>query len=60
MKGALKLMSYANRLPHNQTNKVMSQLTDRNQIKRIIRNIRTKVRGTEGREDAEPIPLAIV
>ena len=58
MKEALKLMSYANRPPHtpilqcdriirkgNQTIKVTSQLADRNQIKRRIRNIKDRSKG---------------
>ena len=60
MKKALKLMSYANRPPRtlvlqcdriirkgNQTTKVMSQLTDRNQIKRTIKNIKDRSKGYE-------------
>ena len=55
MTKALKLMSYANRPPHtpvlqcdiiirkgNQTIKVTSQLTNRNQIKRTLKNIKDK------------------
>ena len=55
---ALKLTSYANRPPRtsvlqcdriirkgNQTIKVTSQLIDRNQIKRKIRNIKDKSKG---------------
>ena len=58
MKEALKLTSYANRPPRilvlqcdrifrkgNQTIKVTSQLTDRNQIKRRIRNIKDISKG---------------
>ena len=58
MKEALKLTSYANRLPHtlilqcdkiikkgNQIIKVTNQLTDRNQIKRIIMNIKDRSKG---------------
>ena len=58
MKEALKLTSYANRPPRtsilqcdriirkgNQTIRVMSQLTDRNQIKRTMRNIKDKSKG---------------
>ena len=60
MKEALKLVSYANRPPRtpilqcdriirkgNQTIKVTSQLTDRNQIKRTIENINEKSKGYE-------------
>ena len=73
MKEALKLKSYANRPPRtpvlqcdkiirkgNRTIKVTSQLVDRNQIKRGIRNINDRSKGMEGRELAEPIPLAMV
>ena len=58
MKEALKLTSYANRPPRtpvlqcdriirkdNQTIKVTSQFTDRNQIKRTIKNIKDKSKG---------------
>ena len=58
MKEALKLTSYANRLPRtpvlqcdriirkcNQTIKATSQLTNRNQIKRRIRNIKDRSKG---------------
>ena len=58
MKEALKLTSYVNRPPRtpilqcdriirkgNQTIKVMGQLTDRNHIKRTIRNIKDKSKG---------------
>ena len=58
MKEALKLTSYVNRLPRtpilqcdkiirkgNQTIKVTSQLTDRNQIKRRIKNIKDISKG---------------
>ena len=58
MKEALKLTYYANRPPRtlvlqcdniigkgNQTIYVTSQLTDRNQIKRTIRNIKDKSKG---------------
>ena len=58
MKEVLKLTSYANRPPCtpvlqcdkiikkvNQTIKVMSQLTDRNQIKRRIKNIKDRNKG---------------
>ena len=58
MKEALKFTSYAKRPPRtpvlqcdkiirkgNQTIKVTSQLTDRNKIKGIIRNIKDKSKG---------------
>ena len=58
MKEALKLTSYANRPPctlvlqcdriirkGNQTIKVTSQLTDRNQIKRTLENIKDRSKG---------------
>ena len=58
MKEALKLTSYVNHPPRtpvlqcdriikkgNQTIKVASQLTDRNQIKRTIRKIKDKSKG---------------
>ena len=58
MKEALKLTSYANRLPRtlvlqcdriirkcNLTFKVTSQLTDINQIKKTIRNIKDRNKG---------------
>ena len=58
MKEALKLMSYANRPPRtpilqydriirkvNQTIKVKSQLNDKKQIKRRIRNIKDRNKG---------------
>ena len=60
MKEALKLTSYANRPPctlvlqcdkiirkSNQTIKVTNQFTNRNQIKRTIRNIKDKSKGYE-------------
>ena len=58
MKEALKLMSYANRPPGtpvlqcdkiirecNQKTKIPSQLTNRNQIKRRIKNIKDRNKG---------------
>ena len=72
MKEALRFTSYANRptctpvlrcdkviRKDNQTIKITNQLTDGNQIKRRIRNIKDK-RGREGRGRVEPIPLAMV
>ena len=73
MKKALKLTSYANRPSRtpvlqcdriirkgNQILKATSQLTDRNRVKRRIRNIKDKSKGMEGRGHAESIPLAVV
>ena len=58
MKEVLRLMSYANRPPRtpvlqcdrvikkgNQTIKVTSQLTEENQIKRRIKNIKNRSKG---------------
>ena len=66
-------MSYANRLPRTPvlqgyrvvrkskyTIKVTSQLTNGNKIKRKIINIKYKGKGKEGREQVEPMPLAMV
>ena len=62
MKETLKLTSYVNRPPRtsilqcdkiirkgNQTIKVTSQLTDRNQIKRRIMNINDRIKGYESK-----------
>ena len=73
MKEAQKLTSYANRSPRtsvlqcdkiirkcNQTIKVMSQLTDRNQIKRRIKNIKDGNKGYGRKGTTKPILLAMV
>ena len=73
MKEALGLTSYENCPPRtqvlqcdrvikkgNQTIKVTIQLTDGNKVKRRIKNIKDKSKGTEGRGHAESIPLDMV
>ena len=73
MKEALKLTSYANRPPRtlvlesdriirkgNQTIKVTNQLTNRNQIKMTLGNIKDISKGYRRKRTCRTIPLAMV